>query len=479
MQNLIPHFILEQYAKSEDGQPLFGSFEAVSLFVDLSGFSAVTNTLMEHGNEAAEAMADVMLTIFEPLVEQIYAHKGFITTFAGDAFTALFPKLDFAEEVESYHHALAAAVKIQQYLTAHSIQPTPYGSFPFTIKLGLADGEACWGILSSGTDNIDEDKVTYYFNGTAIDAAAKAESYARSGNLILNNSVEAQVKSLIKTIAVGEDSGYVRMVAVDGTLPTAFQIERSIDYVEYETALIPSAIQKFTTHGEFRQVVSVFVNLMGIDTNEELAVFMKSVFTLQEQYGGYLGRIDFGDKGCNLLMFWGAPTSYEQDIERALGFAVDLGNNTTCTYKAGITYKAMYAGLAGSPLRGEYTCYGGGVSFAARLMVAAPWGSIWVDKQIYERAHRQFAIEYEGHFPFRGFPEDKPVYTLLDRKREDAEDFYNGQLVGRQSELKTLTEFVQPILNPESEKRFAGAAVIWGEPGMGKSRLWIEQKEVK
>ncbi len=102
MQNLVPQFILEKYAQGE----MRGRMAAVTLFADISGFSAVTNALMQHGNEAAEAMADVMLAIFTPLVQQIHAHGGFITTFAGDAFTALFP-LD--EDGTCYARGLGAA----------------------------------------------------------------------------------------------------------------------------------------------------------------------------------------------------------------------------------------------------------------------------------------------------------------------------------------------------------------------------------
>ena len=50
MEHLIPHFILNKYADGETS----GHFQSASLFVDLSGFTAVTNALMEYGSEAAE-----------------------------------------------------------------------------------------------------------------------------------------------------------------------------------------------------------------------------------------------------------------------------------------------------------------------------------------------------------------------------------------------------------------------------------------
>jgi hypothetical protein len=53
--NLVPRFILERHAAGERQ----GRFAAASLFVDISGFGAVTNALLEHSGEAAEAMAGV------------------------------------------------------------------------------------------------------------------------------------------------------------------------------------------------------------------------------------------------------------------------------------------------------------------------------------------------------------------------------------------------------------------------------------
>ena len=87
VHRLVSPFILEKYAAGETS----GQFEAATLFVDMSGFSAMTSALMEHGQHGAEVMAMVMRAIFDPLVEAVYEQGGFITVFAGDAFTAVFP----------------------------------------------------------------------------------------------------------------------------------------------------------------------------------------------------------------------------------------------------------------------------------------------------------------------------------------------------------------------------------------------------
>ena len=43
--------------------------EAASLFVDISGFTAVTNALVQLGPEAIEEMAAIMSSLWNPLID--------------------------------------------------------------------------------------------------------------------------------------------------------------------------------------------------------------------------------------------------------------------------------------------------------------------------------------------------------------------------------------------------------------------------
>ena len=67
MRTLTPQFILDNL----DEQNVSGHFAAVVLFVDTSGFTPLTARLMTHGKEGAEVLADILLTVFEPLIENV------------------------------------------------------------------------------------------------------------------------------------------------------------------------------------------------------------------------------------------------------------------------------------------------------------------------------------------------------------------------------------------------------------------------
>ncbi len=451
--NLVPHFILEKYESLER----FGRFNATALFVDISGFSAVTDKLMIHGQHGAEILAGVMGAIFEPLINSVYSQGGFVTGFAGDAFTAVFPSSD-----TTIQQALAAAVAIQEQMKAKPEQETPYGRFVMSAKVGLAFGEVIWGIVTSDDDR----QASYYFQGTAIDGCAAAEHAAGPGDVILDNTCYNDSQDKISAEPIGD---YYKLLATTAPLP-APKIS-TLPEVNPEQLLpfVPEAAIRAGITGEFRQVVNVFISLPTVRTEAQLEIFMKTVFKLEQRYGGFLKQLDYGDKGANLLLFWGAPTTHENDVHRALHFILDLQTQTAIPINGGITYHVAHAGYIGSTLRGEYTCYGRGVNLAARFMTGAPRGEIWVDERIANQSGSQFDLEFEEEKKFKGFTHPQKVFILYERL-DNTDTLYDGRLVGREEEITKLSEFIQPIYT----NRHAGLLVVRGEAGAGKSRLTHE-----
>jgi predicted ATPase/class 3 adenylate cyclase len=369
------------------------------------------------------------------------------------------PSADAAMLSHACQRALAAAWQIQQHMAANRDYDTPYGIFTVTVKVGIASGHVNWGILLSG----DEEWATYYFQGTAVDGCATAEHLAQQGEIILSKEA---YNLLAGSVTAEPVAGHYRLK--QGTTPLAPSQAINLPAVDLDlmARFFPREVILQRRSGEFRQIVCLFINLPTVRSESQLELFSQSIFELAGQYGGLLNRLDFGDKGANLISFWGMPVTYENDIERALGFVLALQSRTSIPISAGITYRIAYAGFSGSPLREEYTAYGRGVNLAARFMTAAPRGEIWVDKWIAHRAGRQFDIEFEAEMAFKGFAEKQAVYVLLEQK-EGVEQSAYGPLLGRQQELEQLTCFIRPL----SDGQAAGALLLWGEAGIGKSRL--------
>ena len=68
LKKLVPTFILENCRK----QVFEGKFTASTMFIDLSGFTPLTESLMREGSAGAERLSDILNDIFSPMVELVH-----------------------------------------------------------------------------------------------------------------------------------------------------------------------------------------------------------------------------------------------------------------------------------------------------------------------------------------------------------------------------------------------------------------------
>ena len=475
-RSLTPAFLLEEMGAGRRA----GTFDAVCLFADVSGFTALTTALMHHGSEGAEVVAGVLGAIFEPLIEIIFARGGFVAGFAGDAIKAVFP----LDQPDAHQCAVGAAWAISEYLRRQSTYVTRFGHFDFSGKVCLGDGALHWHIWEQrpGSGDILDQRATAGFFGPALDAAMESDPLSERGEIVMTAAVRDRLpagSARCEPIAGGSHwrlldwqpatlaaLGCAMMeppgIAADPTTASAF---------------VPDILLTMPTVGEFRRVVSIFVNCKPAATSDQEDAFFHDLFVLLARYGGYLcrvGRIGGKDSGMTLLIFFGAPVSHEQDITRALGFLLDLWDAAPMPLRAGVTTDRAYAGFVGSPRSEEYTCHSIHVNLAARHMVAAGWEEIWLDQATADRAQADFIVEALGARLFKGFTDKRTVFGLLGGARRwqrpstrGGRDLLRGRDGGRGAELAQLHEWLQPI----RRGRFGGAIYITGEAGMGKSRL--------
>ncbi len=479
MQHLLtPQFMLDRMAQGETR----GRLEAACLFVDISGFTPLTVTLMEHGTEGAEVLAEVLASVFEPLIDAIYQHGGFIAGFAGDAFKAVFATDNGPNKGGSDREgldrqavcaqALLAAWAIHTHLTASPSQATRCGEFTFSGKVCAAWGPVDWAIWQDLSKTERSQRAASVFGGDGLAKAIAIDPHADAGQIVITNALARDLpEGLLTTTSVAD---YRRVDTLDAhrlqaTTPVHSPSPMSKDRHQ-ATAFYPGWLLNSTLQGEFRQVVTLFVNFEQRFGPLELADFQEALFRLVDQYDGFLGRVgQIGgkDNGNTLLLFWGAPTGSEQDVERALSFILDLQDLSPTRLRAGVTTRMAYAGFVGSALAEEYTCYGSYVNLAARQLVASGWGEIWIDDETARQAARRFQTECRGLLRFKGFVDPQPIFLLTGRQIREAQAFYAGTLVGRQAEIAKLRAGIDPIFSGD----FAGLVTVEGEAGLGKSRL--------
>jgi len=417
----------------------------------------MADALVQYGSHGSEVLAGVMRGVFDPMIRSVYEQAGILVGFAGDSISALFPEISYPEE--ACVRALAVAQKIQEFLAEQELVTTPYGEFNITVKIGLGHGKSSWKIVKTQ----DAKRAIYYFRGPALKNAVVALKQANSNEIILCKNF---YKILNENVTVVPTGDMFKLLGFSGKSLQPGKIEFDppdpvLSKIFYSNADMPDG--KF---GEFRPAVNLFISIQQDEEVVKMEPLIRQVMRMQDRYGGLLCRPDFGDKGVNLLLFWGAPVAQENDIVRALNFILELLHDSVIPIKAGVSYRQAYAGFMGGMLQEEYTCYGWGVSLAARMMTAAQTGDIWVDEEVARQADMMFQLQHIGQQHFKGFAREQKVYKLI-RRKEKVLDVFTGAFVGRKDELEILSRFIAPVW----DGKIAGLMSIIGEPGIGKSHL--------
>ena len=463
MQPLIPAFIQQKLLAEQYS----GREKAFTLNVDLSGFTPLTESLMREGVSGAEKLSLILNDIFEPLVRLTYERGGTIPYFAGDAFTAVFPlPLDRKHAL----HVLRTADLIRKTFTKREDKFA--GEYTIGVKAGIAAGEVEYGIVG-------EDLKAFYFRGKAINEAAFCQTHAREGEIVVTRLAATLLEGR-KIVTEEITEGALRVV---GDLPSGgddVEVEPLIlPEVDagYAASFLPPEVVRYDQLGEFRTVVSVFLSFDGIHTHDELNGFATVVLNQVADFGGYFKEVDYGDKGSLMVIFFGAPVSYENNTIRALEFALTLQNELQLLreeekgqfrYRIGMTVGTAFTGIVGGAERAQYACVGNRVNLAARIMGSADWQYILVDDELATAPY--FRFELKGSTQYKGIAKEVTTFALLGRKQSLGKPNYGGDLVGREEEVRAMLEFSAPLATGKS----AGIVYVVGEAGIGKSRLTYE-----
>ncbi|MCA9921169.1 MAG: AAA family ATPase, partial [Anaerolineales bacterium] len=458
--NLVPDFIQTQFQKGQ----LSGSFQGVALFVDIAGFTPLTETLAQFHRDGAEALTLILTETLSPHIREAYRRGGIIPLFAGDSFIAIFPgespdnpKITL---LNAARQAIQTAFAMQRFFQSKGSITTPYGAFDVGIKIGLAIGDVQWGIPGNDIQR------AFYFRGSAIDRCAKAQEQAAIGEIIADTSFTVGLEYCTTAVSDARPDN-IQLLECHDTIEPIRDFVSTQETKAYQP-FIPEPILHMTAHAEFREVAPVFISFEAPDDVEEFHVFVSSVITLANKYGGYFSQIEFGDKGGVFVILFGAPVAYENQVERAAEFLHSMKrHNFTERWRAGMTFGIVWAGIRGSAERCEYGTVGDMVNLSARLAMKADWGKIWVNESANTRLKQKYWLGALGQFSLKGKQKTVPIYQLLYKKEASQDAFYQGDFIGRESELENLYACTSPIFNG----RFGGIIYVHGETGMGKSRL--------
>ncbi|MBN2607773.1 MAG: tetratricopeptide repeat protein [Candidatus Fermentibacteraceae bacterium] len=420
--------------------------EGIVLFADISGFTSITESLLEHGRKGADVLSRILNGIFSRAVDYTYGYGGEIADFEGDAIIAVFPS--YRPEM-----ALHAAMSLKRFFHGRPEWKTDLGRWPVSARISLASGNLEWRIIGS-------DRLAFYLGGTAVARAAGLSAGGLSNTVACHDSYSNLVKR--------ELGIYPEELEFDGSCRSRIGSGR----IRRSTAgrFVSEVIVSSRLSGEFRTVTPVFLHLAGEDF-AQLRSYSQQVLEAATLYGGEVSGFFASDRSyITCLVLFGAPVAWENNNERAFDFTLQLLDGLGGSFRAGISSGTAYAGIVGDSRRCRYSVYGDTVNTAARLAMKARFGEILVTDTASAGNGRSHLLSGSRRWLPRGKSEDILIHRLESTGSRDSGCSYVGKMLGRNGEADELLEALKPLESGSS----AGLTVVCGEPGMGKSRLIFE-----
>ncbi|MFV9503795.1 MAG: tetratricopeptide repeat protein [Oscillochloridaceae bacterium umkhey_bin13] len=480
--SFLPYDLAQRLAEQPDTLPV-GAIErgpVVALFADIHGFTALSEALAAHGPGGAEELTSALNAYFSPIIAQLSQDGGITATFGGDALTAFFPH-EPAAQAACVRRAVSCALAIQRHLASHDELITSCGRFHLSMRIGLAAGPLLRTVVGDPATRLER-----ICAGKVLEQAAAAEARAIPGEVVVPQAL-LPLLGATNTSPRGEAHAPDAFVAVHdlrrqpdpAPLPPLPPFPSAAQPLA--AAFLPPTIARRISAGqtsfvgERRAVTVLFLRFSGFDYDHDpqigpkLQRYLGQIFALVQRYGGYVNKVDMGDKGSKILILFGAPVAHTDDATRAMACALDLRAVPGARVCCGIALGLVYSGLVGAATRQEYTVIGDTVNLAARLMQAAAPDQILVAPAARRAAGPQLRWGETQLLQLKGRSKPLAAATLAGVTNVEPTQGRSSTplaLLGRTNELAQLETYVQTALAGQGQ-----IVVLRGEAGLGKSAL--------
>ncbi len=456
-------------------RPFEENYSAAVLFVDISGFTALTEQFAARGPSGAEDISAVLNDFYGQWIEIIRGLGGDIIKFAGDGLLVIWQGDDLEHSsLLAAQTALEACRKLENFRA---------GDRTLSTRIALGAGQIALTGLG-GVFNRWEMVVT----GDAVEQVGKTQAFLKPGQIIA--SPEAWEKIRVQASGDPVEAGYVLLKGISAKVTREAERVFTLDEncIPALRSYIPGAIAKRIDAGqsdwlaELRRVTSLFIKVPEMRRSMDTEISQRLVQALQGaiyRYEGSVNKISVDEKGVSLLAAFGLPPfSHEDDPLRGVLAAQDIRNavgelGMECFI--GVATGRVFCGVIGNEDRREYTINGDAVNLASRLMVAADSGSnvhegnggkILCDTSTFEAARGRVDFSALDAISVRGKSQPVPVYVPLTRHAKGMGQVALTDMIGREFERFTLAEALRALITKESR-----VVIIEGEAGLGKSRL--------
>ncbi|HET6168123.1 MAG TPA: adenylate/guanylate cyclase domain-containing protein [Marmoricola sp.] len=437
-------------------------------FVDISGFTKLTERLARKGKVGAEEMSDILSATFAGLLAEAQEDGADLVKWGGDAVLLLFQGEDHA------HRAARAAHRMRATLKGIGRVPTTSGTVVLRMSVGVHSGDFDFFLV--GDPDLHRELL---ISGPAASVTAEVESAAEAGQIGLS----AATAALLEPQLLGPpllDGRLLRAAPALPELRAPAQVRTLAEPAEILPVAIRRRLQRGTVEPEHRLITVAFVQFSGTDDllREEGPVALAAalddvVRNVQHACADHdvtFFESDINRDGGKIMLTAGAPRSADHDEERMLRVARQvLDRAGRLPLRIGVNRGHVFAGDFGPAFRRTYSVKGDAINLAARVMAKALPGQVLATLEVTARSQTLFRTTELPPFMVKG--KSQPVRAAEIGALVGARDEHRvaNPFVGRAAELSVLEAAFDAV-----RQRRGSLVEVVGDPGIGKSRLVAE-----
>lgn len=467
----LPRVALEWLATTPEAR--HRRVEGTLLFVDVSGFTALTERLAARGKIGAEEITEVIGAVFGELLGVGATYGADLLKWGGDAVL-----LSFAG-TGSAARACRAASLMTRAMRRVGRRRTGSGRVALSVSVGAHTGAFDLYLLG---DRHRELVIT----GPSASVTARMEASADAGEVVVSPEAAGHLPPGVVGPAKGAGYLIVQPPDADPAPTAAAEAAGAVDVA----ALVPADRRARLLGGgeeaEHRQATVAFIEFSGIDALTEagggplvarhLDPVICAAQAAAERFGVNFHETDIGADGGKVVLLGGVPLQRGNDAERALRVAHEVvaghPGDSPVRLRAGVNTGRVFVFCHEFARAGRrvFAVTGDTVNLAARVMGRAAPGEVLATRAALDGVVHPF--ETTEVPPFRVKGKSQPVAASLVGRPASADPEVAGEdgaFVGQEGELTDL------LRRADAAAGGSGSAVeLVGPAGIGKSRLVAE-----